>query len=66
MIDVAEEVKDRAAVSFLDWYVKEQVEEESSVEKLIKTMRNICNDKLCLYMFDKELSQRKFHAPEIE
>ena len=65
LVDVAEEVKDRAAVSFLDWYVKEQVEEESSVEKLIKTMRSICNDKLCLYMFDKELAQRQFHAPEI-
>lgn len=65
LVDVAEDVKDRAAVSFLDWYVKEQVEEESSVEKLLKTMRNICNDKLCLYMFDKELAQRQFHAPEI-
>jgi len=65
LIDIAEEVKDRAAVSFLDWYVKEQTEEEASVEKVLKTMKNICNDKLCLYMFDKELGERKFHAPEI-
>ena len=31
LMDVADEVKDRAAVSFLDWYLKEQVEEESNV-----------------------------------
>ena len=66
LVDAAEESKDRAAVSFLDWYVKEQVEEEASVEKLLKTIKNICNDKLCLYVLDKELAQRKFHAPEIE
>ena len=28
LMDVAEEVKDRAALSLLDWYLKEQVEEE--------------------------------------
>ena len=65
LIDTAEEEKDRAAVSFLDWYLKEQVEEEANVGKLLKTMQNICDDKLCLYMLDKELSERKFHAPEI-
>ena len=65
LVDVAEEVKDRAAVSFLDWYIKEQVEEECNVEKLLKTLRSICNDKLCLYMFDKELAQRQFQAPDI-
>ncbi len=65
LIDTAEETKDRAAVSFLDWYLKEQVEEEANVERLLKTMQNICGDKLCLYMLDKELAQRKFHAPEI-
>ena len=63
---LAEEEKDRAAVSFLDWYVKEQVEEESSAEKILKTMRNICNDKLCMFMLDKELSAREFHAPKID
>ena len=30
-MDVADEEKDRAALSFLDWYLKEQVEEESNV-----------------------------------
>ena len=65
LIDVAEETKDRAAVSFLDWYLKEQVEEEANVGRLLKTMKSICDDKLCLYMLDKELAQTKFHAPEI-
>ena len=65
LMDVADEVKDRAAVSFLDWYLKEQVEEESNVGNVLKTLKMICNDKNCLYMLDKELAARTFVAPVI-
>lgn len=65
LMDVADEVKDRAAVSFLDWYLKEQVEEEANVGKVLKTLKMICNDKNCLYMLDKELATRTFVAPVI-
>ena len=65
LMDVADEVKDRAAVSFLDWYLKEQVEEESNVGNVLKTLKLICNDKNCLYMLDKELATRTFVAPVI-
>lgn len=65
LMDVADEVKDRAAVSFLDWYLKEQVEEESNVSNVLKTLKLICNDKNCLYMLDKELAARTFVAPVI-
>ena len=44
LMDVAEEVKDRAALSFLDWYLKEQVEEESNVGGVLATLRLIGND----------------------
>lgn len=65
LMDVAEEVKDRAAVSFLDWYIKEQVEEEGNVSRMIETLKFIESDKVALYMLDKELKSRAFHAPEI-
>jgi ferritin len=65
LADVADEVKDRAAVSFLDWYIKEQVEEESNVSNVLKTIKLVCDDKQCLYMLDKELATRTFTAPVI-
>ncbi len=65
LIDVADEVKDRAAVSFLDWYLKEQVEEEANVGKILKTLKMVCEDKNSLYMFDKELATRVFNQPVI-
>ncbi len=65
LMDVAEEVKDRAAVSFIDWYLKEQVEEEANVTKVLKTLKMVCDDKNSLYMFDKELATRVFNPPVI-
>lgn len=65
LMDVAEEVKDRAALSFLNWYLKEQVEEESSVGGVLATLRLIGDDKKALLMLDKELAGRVFNAPVI-
>ncbi len=65
LTDVAEEVKDRAAISFLDWYIKEQVEEEANVSKLIATLKLIGDDKHALLMLDKELATRVFNPPVI-
>ena len=65
LMDVAEETKDRAALSFLDWYLKEQVEEESNVGGLLATLRLIGDDKKALLMLDKDLSARVFNPPVI-
>lgn len=65
LMDVADEVKDRAALSFLDWYLKEQVEEESNVGNVLATLRLIGDDKKALFMLDKELAARTFVAPVI-
>lgn len=65
LMDVAEEVRDRAALSFLDWYLKEQVEEESSVGGVLATLRLIGDDKKALLMLDKDLAGRVFNAPVI-
>ncbi len=63
--DVADKVKDRAALSFIDWYIKEQVEEESNVGNVLKTLKLIGDDKKALLMFDKDLATRTFVAPVI-
>lgn len=65
LMDVAEEVKDRAALSFLDWYLKEQVEEEANVGGVLATLKLIGDDKKALLMLDKELAARTFVAPVI-
>ena len=65
LMDVAEEVKDRAAISFLNWYLKEQVEEEANVGGLLQTLKLIGDDKKALLLLDKDLSTRVFNPPVI-
>lgn len=65
LMDVAEETKDRAALSFLDWYLKEQVEEEASVGGVLATLKLIGDDKKALLMLDKDLATRVFNPPVI-
>ena len=65
LMDVAEETKDRAALSFLDWYLKEQVEEESNVGNVLATLKLIGDDKKALLMLDKDLGARVFNPPII-
>ena len=63
--DVAEEVRDRAAMKFLDWYIDEQVEEEASVDGVLTTLKLIGDDKKALLLLDKDLATRTFVAPVI-
>ena len=65
LMDVAEDVKDRAAAIFLSWYLKEQVEEESNVGGVLAQLKMIGDDKHALYTLDKELASRTFTAPVI-
>ncbi len=65
VMDVAEEVRDRAAMHLLDWYIKEQVEEEANVGGVLATLRLIGDDKKALLMLDKDLAARTFVAPVI-
>ena len=65
LADVADEVKDRAALHFLNWYIKEQVEEEANVGGLLAKLQLIGDDKKALLDIDKELATRTFVAPVI-
>lgn len=65
LMDVAEETKDRAAISFLNWYLKEQVEEEDNTSHVLATLKLIGDDKKALLLLDKDLMARSFTAPTI-
>ncbi|MFD3155447.1 ferritin [Haloimpatiens sp. FM7330] len=63
LADIANEEKEHATISFLKWYIDEQVEEESSFNKLVKRLKMIKDDSHGTYMLDSELSQRTFIPP---
>ncbi len=65
LVDVAESEKDRAAVSFLQWYIKEQVEEEANCSEICAKLKLIGDDKHALLLIDQELAARTYIAPTI-
>lgn len=64
--DVAEELKDRAAMLFLNWYIKEQVEEEASASDVLAKVEMIGDNTHALLDLDKELGARVFNPPIIK
>ncbi|MBS1518988.1 MAG: ferritin [Bacteroidetes bacterium] len=64
LMDVAIKENDHSVKSFLEWYVDEQVEEESTMSKLIAKLKIINGEGLGLLTIDNELSTRKFVPAE--
>jgi len=58
LVKVAAEENDNAAGIMLQWFVTEQVEEESSVTKVIDMLKRIGESGHGLLMVDRELGQR--------
>lgn len=52
-------------MQFLDWFVKEQGEEEKNAEDLIKKFQLFGQDPKGLYMLDSELKTRVYAAPSL-
>lgn len=65
LADIATEEKNHAAVSFLKWFVDEQVEEESNFLGLVKKLELIGDNTSGLYMLDKELAARVYTPPTL-
>lgn len=63
LVDLAAEEKDHAAAAFLQWFVTEQVEEESSVDVIASKLRMFGDQPMGLVMLDKELAARVFTPP---
>ena len=61
----AYDVKDFRAMQFLDWFVKEQGEEETNANDLITKMELFGSDPKSLYMLNQELGARIYSAPSL-
>lgn len=61
----AYERKDFRTMQFLDWFVKEQGEEETNANDLIKKMELFGSDPKSLYLLDQELAARIYSAPSL-
>ena len=63
--EAAHSVKDFRTMQFLDWFVKEQGEEENNAETLVKKFELFGDDPKSLYMLDNELGARVYSAPSL-
>ena len=61
----AYETKDFRTMQFLDWFVKEQGEEETNANDLITKMELFGSDPKSLYMLNQELAARIYTAPSL-
>ena len=61
----AAEVNDYRTTQFLDWFIKEQGEEEKNSMDLITKMELFGDDARSLYMLNSELAARVYSAPSL-
>lgn len=66
LTDLAIEEKDHATRIFLQWFVSEQTEEESSVSDILDKLKLAGEKGNGLFMIDRELMARVYIAPEQE
>ena len=57
--------KDFRTMQFLDWFIKEQGEEETNAENLITKMQLFGSDSKGLYMLNTELATRVYAPPSL-
>jgi ferritin len=63
--EAAYEGKDFRTMQFLDWFVKEQAEEETNANDNIKKMELFGTDSKGLYMLDQEMGTRMYTPPSL-
>ena len=61
----AHDVKDFRTMQFLDWFVKEQGEEETNANDMITKMELFGSDPRSLYMLNSELAARVYTPPSL-
>ena len=63
--EAAYEVKDFRTMQFLDWFVKEQGEEEKNADGMVKKYQLFGSDAKSLYLLNQELAARVYSAPSL-
>jgi ferritin len=64
LVDLALKLKDHATNAHLQWFISEQVEEESNVLGIVQQMKLAEGAPNGLFMLDRELAQRVFVSPD--
>jgi len=63
LVDLAIKEKDHATNAFLQWFVNEQIEEESSADEIVQQLKIMKDAPGGMFMLDRELGQRVFTPP---
>lgn len=58
IMDIAKKESDHATQSFLQWYVDEQVEEESTADEVVQNLKLVKEDASGLFIIDQKLAAR--------
>lgn len=61
IVDLTISEKDHATNIFLQWFVTEQVEEESTADKILNKVKMVGDSKNGLFLLDRELGMRAGH-----
>jgi ferritin len=63
LVDLAIREKDHAAGAFLQWFVTEQIEEESSAQSIVDKLKMVGDHGAAVFMLDGQLGQRTSPPP---
>jgi ferritin len=63
LMDLALEEKDHASNIFLQWFITEQIEEESTAKRILQEIKMAGVHPQGLFMIDRELGQRVYTPP---
>jgi ferritin len=64
LMDLALSKSDHASVSFLQWFVTEQVEEEATADEVVQKLKLVAKTEGGLFLLDQEMDQRTFVLPQ--
>ncbi len=59
LVNLAAAEKDHATAGLLQWFVKEQVEEEASADRIVQMLKMAANAPGALLMLDHQMGERK-------
>jgi ferritin len=62
LVKLSRKENDIASDTLLNWFSKEQIEEESNAEKVLRQMEMIGDSKQGIYLLDRDLATRIFPA----
>ena len=63
LVNIAREEKDHATDNFMQWFVKEQVEEEATAGEIVANLKLAGDNVGGIFMIDKDLAARMFVPP---